>query len=461
MNKTLKLLFFFISLVILGSCISEKQVSTIHFGGKIINPKSNFVLLYSQGEIIDSLFLDTDDKFIGKYSDLDEGLFSFKHGDEHQFVYMQPSDSILIRLNTWDFDETLVFSGKGADKNNILIDWFVEGEKEGKNLALNKMFQLESPLFKAKMDSLLNIRTQKIADFKAKNEELPEFYFKVLDVFVNYPIYTRFEEYPRYFKHFHKDNKYPTPSNDFYSFRKKININNDSLKYLGPFTSYISYRLYNNVYSQGIEFGSKKFTKSLLNTIDKNLTDEELKNTFLYEMLVRSFINTSTCNLNKKDFFTYFNLSTNIEDKKQVQRIINDVKAMHGGKKLPNFQVTDYLNTDRNIKAITKNKNSAIFFWNPKYISKHRLINRMRELNKMFPKLNVVLIKIAQVETDYINGIDIKKQYYLNPSSSANLFLSSKLPRTFLVNRKGLIVNGYANFSSYKFNKQVKKLQKH
>lgn len=460
MSKTLKYFFLLISFAIIGSCTSEDKNKATYFGGKIINPKTDYVLLFEQGELIDSLFLDKNDKFIGEYKDFNEGLYTFKHGDELQYVYLEPKDSILIRLNTWDFDETLVFSGSGADKNNILIDWFLEGEKESKNSALNKMFKLEPELFKFKMDSVLNIRAQKIKAFKEKNEDLPSNYLEVLDVLVNYPIYIRFEEYPNYYRYYQGSEHFPIVSNDFYSFRKKIDINNNNLKHLGPFNSYISYRLHNNVYSEGIPRSSSKFTSAILNSIDKSLTNEDLKNRFLYEILVGDFLKKSSCSLKKDDFYTYFKLSTDIENKKQVQRIINDIKNMHGGKMLSDFKITDYLNTKRSIQKLAKNKNTAICFWNPSYTNTHSLIKRFNNLTKKFPKVNFILVKLTDIDTDYVHGIDIKNQYYLEPTSEANSFLTSKLPRTLLVNKKGIIVNGYAHIKSYRFNKQIKNLQK-
>ena len=57
-----------------------------------------------------------------KFKNLKGGLYTFKHGVEFQYIFLQPNDSLLLRLNTWDFDESLVFSGKGAEKNNLLIN---------------------------------------------------------------------------------------------------------------------------------------------------------------------------------------------------------------------------------------------------------------------------------------------------------------------------------------------------
>ena len=244
MRKTLKYFFLLTLFVFIGSCTTTDEESFTYFGGKIIHPKSEYVLLYNQNELIDSLLLDKEDKFVGKYKDFNEGFYIFRHGNEIQHVYIEQKDSILIRLNTWDFDETLVFSGKGADKNNILIDWFLESEKEDKKFS--NYYRLSPDLFKSKMDSLLSLKKQKIELFKSKNENLPESYLNVLDIIVNYPLYTKFERYPRHHKYFNKTKAYPKTGADFYSYRKNININIDSLKYLGAYSKYVANRIYNN-----------------------------------------------------------------------------------------------------------------------------------------------------------------------------------------------------------------------
>ncbi len=429
-----------------------------YFGGKIINPKSEFVLLYKQDKLIDSLFLDANDKFIGAFKDFKENLYTFEHGNEFQHVYISPQDSILIRLNTWDFDETLVFSGKGADKNNILTDWFLEGEKENKKIS--KYYKLSPDQFSLKMDSLLRIRKENIDHFKSRNETLSEHYLNILEMVANYPIYIRHEAYPMRHQRLNNLKEYPKPSESFYSFRDEIDLNIDSLRYVRQYTSYIVYRLYNNVYELGVTKDSGEFLDELLNEIDSNISNENLKNAFLYEMLVKDFLKKSTCGLNKRSFHKFFKLSTDIEDKKQVQRIQNDVNNLHGNSPLISFKITDYLKTRRDVRNITNKKSSVIHFWTPKYSSNTYLKKRFNFLKNKFPDVNFILVKISDIHTDHVDGIDIKNQYYLESTSKANLFLTSKLPRTILVNKQGTIINGYANMRSRIFNNQVANLQK-
>lgn len=461
MKRTFKYFFILFAIALIASCTDSAKNSNTYFGGKIINPKSEYVLLYNQDELIDSLALDENDKFIGEYKDFKGGIYHFRHGPEFQYIYIEPSDSILIRLNTWDFDESLVFTGNGAEKNNILIDCFLESEKEGKNHNLFMFYGLEPNMFKFKMDSILVTRQQKIDDFKSKNQNLSDTYLQLLDVVAKYPIYNRFEKYPSWYKYVNKVKEFPKTNPDFYSFRKNISINQDSLMYLQVYSRYVANRLYNNVFSQGYNSKSKEFAVSLLKNIDENIHDENMKNTFLREMVINDFLEKSSCSVDKDVFYTYFKLSSDIEDKKQVQRLLNDVKNLHGGIKFPNFKVYDFNNSEKSSLDLVKKKNTVIYVWNPKYFSEQYLASRIGYLSKKFPKLNFVGIKIKSFNKNRpIKGIDIKKQYYIDSTSEANTFLTSKLPRTILIDKKGNVINGYASINSSLIYKQLKYLQK-
>ena len=121
----MKYLVSFILLATVFGCKKTKEDTATYFGGKILHPKSNHVILFDFEKAVDTIYLKEDNTFLGKIDSLKEGLYYFKHGPEHQYIYLEPQDSLLLRLNTWDFDESLVFAGKGAERNNILIDIFL------------------------------------------------------------------------------------------------------------------------------------------------------------------------------------------------------------------------------------------------------------------------------------------------------------------------------------------------
>ena len=460
MRFFLNYFFTFLAILLLTSCKTGDEKMGTYFGGKIINPKTNFVVLHNQDKVIDSLPLDDENRFIGEYESFKEGLYYFKHGPEYQYVYIEPQDSILIRLNTWDFDESLVFSGKGADKNNILIDYFIESEKDVKNYTLYSFYNLKPAFFKFKLDSVIALKQLKIDAFKAKNSALSKNYLLLLDIAAKYPIYNRFERYTEVHRRKTHATTFLKVDSTFYNYRKNISTNNDSLMIFGAYSRYIVERLHNDVYSKGMAPDAKEFIITLLNSVDENISNKKLKNTFLKNMLINDFYKKSSCAINKKAFYTFFKLSSNIDDKKHVQRLLNDVTIIHKGNNIDNFKIIDYNKTTHTIQKLIKGKNSVLYFWNPKYISSSYLTSRINYLSKKFPKVTFIGIKFATTNFEPIKGIDIKNQFYIDQSSKANLFLTSKLPRTLLVTKKGVLSNGYTSINNRMINAQLGKLQK-
>ena len=145
---------------------------------------------------------------------------------------------------------------------------------------------------------------------------------------------------------------------------------------------------------------------------------------------------------------SFLELSTNKEDKVQIKNIISDSKALEEGSKINSFTIYDYLKTPHSIKDIIKGKESFVFFWNPKYISKNYISSRMKFLSNKYPTINFIQVKIGEGNSNRIKGLDIKNQYYVDDKSEANLFLKSKLPRAIIIDEKGLVVHGFASISS-------------
>ncbi|WP_439132794.1 hypothetical protein [Polaribacter sp.] len=460
MTKNTILLFKFSIFFFLISCNSDNKITETYFGGKIINPKSNQVVLYSMEKVIDTFFLDSNNRFIGKIKNANEGLYHFSHGDENQYVYIEPKDSLMLRLNTWDFDESLVFAGKGAERNNILIDCFLENENDRK--LFYHFNKLNPQGFTNKVDSLLAVKMITYHEYVQNHPNETLGYREILKTALTYPIYARSERYPYINTKYTEDGNFPELNKTFYNYRKNIVINKDSLMYFPPYSSYIRNYLYNKTYSLGHpptkkEYSSK-FTIDLLKIIDKNITIEQTKNAILRQTIISHFFNKSSCNIDGEAFNTFYTLSTNKKDKELITRLLNDVKSVPTHKKLPNFKITNYNNTSHDIFDVIKNKSTFLFFWSSEYVSKAYIGKRMSYLANNYPNINFIQVKIDGNTKDRIQKIDIKNQYYLNSDSKAHQFLSSKMPRSILVNKQGKVINAYATISSRNLNPYLKEL---
>ncbi len=452
-----KLIAFFI-IAALVSCTGTTEKNSTYFGGKIINPKSNYVVLYDNEVVLDTFYLDQDNTFLGELPSLNRGLYYFKHGNEHQYIYLQPKDSILIRLNTWDFDESLVFSGKGAERNNILIDCFLESEKDDKTFY--GLYDLSPSEFKSKVDSIEKLRLARFDQFNTKNPQESENYRSILKIALTYPLYSKVENYPM--AHAAKKNhgKHEEVNRDFYKHRDEIVLDKDSIMYFYAYRDFIVSHLYNKVNTAGHDISSDAFTVGLLKTIASELKSEHSRNALLRQTVISHFYNKSSCEVNNDAFETYLSLSTNHKDKKLVTYLLNDSKKLSKGKKLNDFKITDYNRTGRSIKSLIKGKNAVVYFWNPEYVNKDFIASRIQYLSKKYPNVEFVGVKIDGNGKDRIKQLDIKSQYYIDSQSEANAFLTSRMPRTILVNNKGIVVNGYASLSSRNVYSQIKSLAK-
>ena len=444
----------------LASCNSNKENPNTFFGGKIINPKTKFVVLYSNDKVIDTLLLNDRNKFLGTYDNLNEGLYYFQHGNENQYIYLEPKDSLMLRLNTWDFDESLVFAGKGAERNNILIDIFLETESERK--AFYQLNKLQSKAYKSKLDSIVAFKLHTYNDYIEKHPKETESYFKILKTALIYPIYSRVERYPINHVYISRKDSFPKIETSFYEYRSNLNYNSNSLMYYAPYAGYMTSYLYNVTYAMGHqpmkEEFSSDFTLDLLKTIDTNISSKNSKNALLKRTVIDHFYRKSSCNLDQKVFDAFFTLSSNKKDKVLVKNLVEDNRVVRKGDEIKGFKISDFTNQPINIEDFTINKNSVLLFWGKKYISKSFISSRVPYLQRKYPLLNFAVVEIDGDNTNRIKNIDIKNQYFINSKTLKNNFLSSKMHRTILVNKNGIVENGYAAISSGNIHKQLRKL---
>lgn len=459
-RKIYHYIIFFYLLVAFTSCTNSEEISKTFFGGKIINPKTKFIVLYSKDKVIDTLLLNDRNIFSGTYDHLDEGLYYFQHGNENQYIYLEPKDSLMLRLNTWSFDESIVFAGKGAERNNILIDIFLEAENERK--LFYQLNRLPSKAYKNKIDSIINFKLVTYNNYIENHPNETTSYLKILKIALTFPVYSRAERYPINYVYTTRKENFPEIDSSFYTYRTGIDYNNNSLMYYPPYARYITNYLYNITYSMGHkpmqdEFSSS-FTTDLLNTIYAKINSKDSKNAFLKRTILEHFYRKSSGNLNQEVFNLFFTLSSNKENTCLIKSLIEDNKAIIKGDTIKGFKISDFTNQPIKIERFVKNKNSVLFFWNKKYISKSFINSKIPFLRKKYPSLNFAVIEINGNSTSRIQNIDIKNQYYINSKNLTNNFLTSKMHRTILVNKKGIVENGFAAISSRKIYKQLKEL---
>jgi len=459
---------YFISVIVtilLISCKStNKDSNTTSFGGEIINPKTNFVLFLKDDKVIDTLLLNKNNRFLNEYASLKEGLYTFKHGNEFQYIYLEPTDSILVRLNTWDFDESLVFSGKGSNKNEFLINLFLQNEKEEK--AMYKYFNLNEPEFQKKIDSLSNERIAIYNNFSTAETQISEGFENLISTAINYPLYRLKEMYPYYYKRAHRLGEFPVISNDFYNFRDNISLNEENLVSFYPYQNYVVSYLYNLSYKLKENEPSKKnITINILNSTVEHIKLEEFKNTLLKKIIVNDFLKSeSSCSINQNELDIFLENCSNQLYVTQVNNLVSDSKFVSNNEPLHNFEIVSYTNTSSTINNVIKGKNTVIYFWSTNFMSSDYLVTRIKYLENNFPNILFIGINMQASLEDLtkepnLKLLDISKQFKLTKGSYAHNYLTSKYPRTIIVDEEGLVKNGFTYLDSRKLKSELRKLK--
>jgi len=240
-----KILLLYITVIFIGCAEQSRTSEVVYFAGEIVNPTSDYIVLYKNEVVVDSAKLDKDNLFSFTIENVEEGLHHFDHTPELQYIYLEPGDSILIRLNTMAFDESLVFSGSNEDVNNFMIEMFLNYEDE--EHLINSYYKLAPETFSGKIDSL---RNQKLVELNTLSleEGLSDKAFAMAKASIDYNSYLYKEKYPFYHKKKTGEDAFHKLDASFYNYRNNLDINNKDMVYFRPYYDFMIHHFGNLSY---------------------------------------------------------------------------------------------------------------------------------------------------------------------------------------------------------------------
>ena len=319
-----------------------------------------FILYNEQGKVEDSLQLDTNNRFFVRLDSVNTGLYSFRHGGEYQMVILEPQDSIMLRLNTYDFDESLVFSGNGARKNNYLLKIFLQNETQDRKLV---RYSQKTP---EEFDKLINKRHNKqikdLEKFIGKKPVSP-FAENVLRASINYNNFADKEIYP--FAYFGNNELVHTMDlpETFYAHRTDINYNAHELREVFAYNRFLFAHIDNlalrDFYSEHdihAKFNRHEMTynKAKLDLIDSLITDETIKNNLL-KYKTRDFISHSLDDSEINEMLGYYKAKcSNNKDIEYMDRLVHAIDELKPGNDFPELQLVDIKNREHSIGELVQ-----------------------------------------------------------------------------------------------------------
>lgn len=461
------LLLLPISYIVLYSlCSCNKDFKddnyTAYFGGEIVNPNNRYVLLLKDNEVIDSILLDDKNRFFKKFDSLAPGMYTFRHEPEYQYVYFDKNDSLLLRLNTKEFDNSLVFCGRGDQKNNYLIEMFLKNEADRGYGVFDKNYKE----FTKSIDSSFAIKK---AYYLRRKTEIG--WDEKFDVYAKASLEL---------DHLAKKEIYPIAHNrrkgedickmlpkNYYAFRNEIDYNNEELTTYVAFVHYMTAMLNNIAYKncateQDYEQSALASNIKKLNITDTLFKNQKIKNGVLNNIAFTYLLEDQNMANNKKFLDRYFELSTDKSKHNEIRKISSAAQNLIPGSKLPEQNFINSFGEKIDIKTII-NGQTIVFFWTMSSKSHLEAVHKKaHQLKLKHPELTFIAINMDDSKEDWLKMLstyDFKDSIELHATDLQKLkdeWVITKIHRVMLLNPNGTIKNAFVSLFDADFEKYLK-----
>jgi hypothetical protein len=464
--RNIKVIAFLVPLLLLmGSCKNEfkRNDYVAYFGGEIVNPNNPYVLFCKDNQVIDSIKLDKNNRFFVQFDSLAPGLYTFKHEPEYQYVYFDKNDSLMVRVNTRDFDNSVIFCGRGDQKNNFLMEQYLKNEKD-KNLVFSA-FDKDIEQFTQTIDSTYQKSTQ---FYNSKKEEIK--WSDEFDVYakasLDFPYFSRRELYPMVHKMRTGKDVYEKIPQDYYDFRKNIDYNNAALSDFSPFVVYLSHMLNNmgaiNYHNHFTEVDlALKTNINKMTIADTLIKNEKVKNTILNNIAFSYLLEDQNMVNNQSFFATYHKISTDKSQKNEIIKIGDAIQLLKAGSKLP--EATLLNKNGQKVSSNTfANQKTVVFFWTSNAVSHFEAAHKkIIDFRKKHPEYQFVGINLNDTQEEW-KGIMAKYKFggvtELRCTDFEDLkskWVITKIHRTIILGDKGLIKNAFTNIFELNFEEEL------
>lgn len=457
MNRLLH--FTFIGLLLVGCQGTEENSNRVFFAGEIVNPTDRQVVLYRGEKAIDSIELDENNRFVFSLDSVQQGLHHFYHHPELQYVYLENGDSLQARLNTVDFDESLVFSGKGEEINNLLLEIFLNTEQE-EDLVYS-FYDLEPTVFSLKLDSLrnnkLNLLDKSMTEFEFSNKA-----YEMVKAGIVYNSNISREAYPFYHRRRSGENELHELPDFFYKYRENVDYNNQELTYLRPYYNFMKFHFGNLAYTtckkncgNNLKVASKKlhFNKHQLKLIDSLISQKELRDN-LFRNVAIDYLLKHDSEENTKNFIEDFHkLSKNNKHNEEINNLYEGIISMQPNKALPALTFYNYNGDDVLLSEVNKGEKVVFYFWSSAELGHFKnVIKQVAKLKEEHPSYHFVGISLRTDEKIWRGlvdtyGLDKNEQLWINDYNKVAraLVVYDTNKNKSIIAKDGIIIDAFAN----------------
>jgi hypothetical protein len=430
----------------------------------VVNPNNRYILFCKDSNVLDTIILNTDNTFFKKFDSLVPGMYSFRHDPEYQYIYFDKNDSLMVRINSEDFDESITFCGRGDEKNNFMMELFLKNEHD-RSLMFN-IFDKNIGQFDKEIDSSFQSKKNFYDKKKERigwNEDFDHYAKAMLEFFH----YSKKELYPVVHRMRTGENIEKKLPADFYAFRKTIDFNNKDFTNFSPFVRYLSHMMNNLSANEDWDNRSELDRAFLINSKKLQLADsifknKKIKNVVLDNIAFTYLLEDQNMVNNKKFLDKYHALSTDKNQHNEIKKIGDAIQLLKENNPLPNATLVDLNNKIVPVKSLITKK-TVLFFWTKNleshFIAAHK---RVLDFEKKYPDYDFVSICVDESQDKWKNLLKnynfpgIREYRVENFDNLKDHWVLNKIHRTMVLNADGTINNAFVSLFDVNFESHLK-----
>ncbi|EDP72129.1 thioredoxin family protein [Flavobacteriales bacterium ALC-1] len=438
MSKTISTFFFlFITLSVFA------KSGKVMLSGKVSNPSvTSIKITYFDYKEVASAELDDNGSF--KISTkIEDGFYFLSYGRNTAYIYLYPKDELSINFDAKHFEKTLVFNGKGAERNNYLAKKSIAGAELTKDL--DAFYKVDEATY---IKNIANVKQTHLASLAKINIE--DFFKTAEKKSLEYERLLSIQNYKSNYKFYLGEEI--SPSEDFYKPIKKIDVRNEDDYKKQPYYRY----LVNSVWSKKIDAAPD--AESMLNVL------REVQSQPIAISLINGlYSKISSKKERAKDYLDLIKMVTThkpfIEAAEKQYKEVMKSKSLGKGDASPEFS---YETVDGKVISLSDLKGKYVYIdvWATWCGPCIKQVPYLKQLEERYHNKNIVFVSISvdkekvkdtwkQMITDKeLGGLQLFADKSFD-SDFMNAYAINSIPRFILIDPEGKIVDPEAPRPSF------------
>ena len=208
-----------------------------------------------------------------------------------------------------------------------------------------------------------------------------------------------------------------------------------------------------------------RFNIRRLEVLDQTITGKLLRNNLARAIAFEEILNFGNHDEHELFLQYYATINTSPSYLAEVLALHKDISKMDYGKSLPKIQLQNSSRVTVSSASIPDGRTSVLYFWSQTQMNHYRnTLERVEFFQKQYPDIRFIGICIQPFnalvdQVQKIMEMKMEDQFALiNFENSSKAWVLTLLNKSIIINGKGVIIEGFGNFSDTDFEKILKGL---